>query len=442
MQETGVEGKRWDADQMAAIIARAKDNLYAPDAFVSVPGDFFQESIGKVYARYQQLLLENNAVDFADLIRLSVQVLRQNPETLAFYQQLFRYVLVDEYQDSAFGQYQLVRHLVWRHRNLCCVGSPVQAIYAWRGADITNILQRFRVDFPNAVHVVLGTNYRCSGRILATAQRVVRDLPYREELRTVNAPGDPVAVAAFHTDGDEANYVATEIQRLIEHAHYRYADCAILFRTRAQGQLMEQVLMHRELPYTFLGDLRFFEHREIKDAIAYLRLTHDPFDAGALQRIINRPPRGLGTAALAQLQAGEPELTFAALDGWETRTDLPERVRRAAGEFRRLIVDDLQKAARTLGLAELLEHILAGSGYLQWLQQDSEGRMRLAHLTQLQVLARRYAGTSEALAAFLSDIAMLEDQELGHASEPQGITLADDPRRQGLGISHRVPVRA
>ena len=432
MQETGIDTAHWNVAEVAAIIERAKDNLYGPDAFVQVKGDFFEECIAKIYTRYQQLLKENNAVDYGDLIRLSVQLLRQNPSTLAFYQQLFRYVSVDEFQDSSFGQYQLVRHLVWQHRNLCCVGSPVQAIYSWRGADIANILQRFDADFPNAPRVVLHMNYRSTGNILNAAQQVVRNLPYREELTTDNVAGDPIAVVASHTDWDEADYIAAEIQRLVHELHYRYEDCAILFRTRAQGRLFEQVLMHRELPYTLVGDFRFFERREIKDLLAYLRLIHDLFDAGALQRIINRPPRGLGPAALAKLQAGEPELTFVALSGLDKRTDLPERVRHAALEFAEMLFGEFAMAAKEKTLPDLLDYVLTRSGYLDWVHSDPEAKQRLANLAQLRVLTQRYDGVADALASFLADIASMGDQDVGLPFETNGVTLATIHAVKGL----------
>ena len=432
MKETGVDGARWNIEEVAAIIDRAKDNLYGPESFVQVKGDFFEESIAKVYTRYQQLLKENNAVDYGDLIRLSVQLLRQNQPTLAFYQQLFRYVSVDEFQDTSFGQYQLIRLLVWAHHNLCCVGSPVQAIYSWRGADINNILHRFRADFPNAPTVVLHANYRCTANILRAAQQVVHNLPYREELTTDNADGDPIAVAASHTDWDEANYIAAEIQRLVNELRYRYEACAILFRTRAQGRLFEQVLMHRGLPYTLVGDFRFFERREIKDLLAYLRLIHDLFDAGALQRIINRPPRGLGPAALAKLQAGEPELTFAALSGLEKRADLPERVRTAALAFAEMLFDEFAVAAKEKTLPDLLDYVLTRTGYLDWVHNDPEAKQRVANLAQLRVLTQRYEGAADALASFLADIATMSDQDVGLPLETNGVTLATIHAVKGL----------
>jgi DNA helicase-2/ATP-dependent DNA helicase PcrA len=432
MKETGVDSTRWDLEQMAAIIERAKDNLYDPSAFVQVKGDFFQETIGRVYLRYQALLKENNAVDYGDLIRLSVQLLHQNPSTLAFYQQLFRYVSVDEFQDSSFGQYQLIRLLVWRHRNLCCVGSPVQAIYSWRGADIVNMLSRFREDFPHAPRVVLHTNYRCTKNILNAAQQVVHELPYREELTTENPEGDPIALVAVHTDCDEANFVATEIERLVQQAHYPFEDCAVLFRTRAQGRLLEQVLMHRGLPYTLVGDFRFFERREIKDLLAYLRLIHDPFDAGALQRIINRPPRGLGPAALAKLQQGAPELTVEALSGLEERMDLPEKVRNAALAFTDMLSDDFAIAVKEETLPDLIDHVLVHSGYLEWVKGDAEAKQRLTNLVQLRTLSLRYAGVPEALGSFLADIATMGDQDVGIPMETRGVTLATVHAVKGL----------
>ncbi len=432
MKETGVDGTRWDVEQVAAIIEKAKDNLYGPEAFVRVRGDFFEESIAKVYTRYQQLLKENNAVDYGDLIRLSVQVLRANQQTLGFYQQMFRYVSVDEFQDTSFGQYQLIRLLVWAHGNLCCVGSPVQAIYSWRGADIANMLHRFREDFAQAPKVVLHANYRCTQRILNASQQVVHDLPYREELTTDNGEGDLVAVASLHTAWDEANYVAAEIQRLVQDVNYRFEDCAILFRTRAQGRLFEQVLMQRGLPYTLVGDFRFFERREIKDLIAYLRVIHDIFDAGALQRIINRPPRGLGTAALAKLQRDAPELTFDVLGGLHNRDDLPEKVRAAALAFAELLFDDLAMAAKEKSLPALIDHILVRSGYLEWVKGDAEAKARLANLAQLRMLSRRYEGAPDALASFLADIATMGDQDIGIPMETRGVTLATIHSVKGL----------
>jgi len=437
MQETNVNGTRWTIDQVVPIIDRAKDNLYGPDDFVRVKGDFFEESIAKAYRRYQQLLMENNAVDYGDLIRLAVQILRQNPGTLEFYQNLFRYVSVDEFQDTSFAQYQLVRHLVWRNRNLCCVGSPVQAIYSWRGADIHNILERFREDFRDAPMVVLTQNYRSTSTILSTAQAVVQDLSYREDLRTDNDQGSAVVVVPLNTDWDEANFIANEIKRLDDEQFCGLDDCAVLFRTRAQGRLLEQVFMHQGLPYTLVGDFKFFERREVKDVLAYLRIVHDMFDAAALQRIINRPTRGLGPASLQKLQGGEPELNFAAITGLHHRTDLPQKVLDAAMEFADLIFDNLPRALKEKTLPDFFDYLLAQTGYLAWIEKDPDAKRRMANLRLLRAMTTRYEHSEEALGIFLADLATLSAVEGGDTSldmpaEGHGVTMATIHAVKGL----------
>ncbi|MBI3913769.1 MAG: UvrD-helicase domain-containing protein [Chloroflexi bacterium] len=442
MQEMNVNGTRWTLDQIGPIIERAKDNLYDPDDFVRVKGDFFEESIAKVYRRYQQLLLENNAVDYGDLIRLSVQLVRRNPATLEFYQNLFRYVSVDEFQDTSFAQYQLVRHLVWRDRNLCCVGSPVQAIYSWRGADIHNILERFRADFRDAPMVVLTQNYRSTSTILKTSQAVVQDLPYREDLQTDNDQGSAVLVVPLNTDWDEANYIANEIKRLAEASYCSVEDCAVLFRTRAQGRLLEQVFMHLGLPYTLVGDFKFFERREVKDILAYLRVVYDMFDAGALQRIINRPSRGLGPASVQKLQGREPELNFVALTGLRQRTDLPQKVLEAAMEFADLIFDDLPHAAKEKSLPDFFDAVLERTGYRAWIEKDPDAKRRIANLRTLRAMTTRYEhglsdGPAQVLGTFLADIATLSAVEGGDTSddvpaESHGVTMATIHAVKGL----------
>ncbi|MBI5033673.1 MAG: UvrD-helicase domain-containing protein [Chloroflexi bacterium] len=457
MQEMNVNGTRWALETVApitkvtSVIERAKDNLYSPEDFVRVKGDFFEESIAKVYRRYQQLLMENNAVDYGDLIRLAVQLLRQNPSTLEFYQNLFRYVSVDEFQDTSFAQYQLVRHLVWRNRNLCCVGSPVQAIYSWRGADIHNILDRFREDFNDAPMVVLSHNYRSTSTILDAAQAVVSDLPYHdaERLQSDNGEGAAVVIVPLNTDYDEANFIASEIKRFDDERFCGPEDCAVLFRTRTQGRLLEQVFMHLGLSYTLVGDFKFFERREVKDILAYLRLVHDMLDAGALQRIINRPPRGLGTAAIQKLQRGEPELNFDSISGLHRRDDLPPKVKEAAMAFADLLFDDLAMAVKEKPLPEFVDYVLEQTGYRAWVQKDPDAKRRLANLRLLRAMTTRYENTvtatnanlgdarEEALGTFLTDIATMSvveggDPDVGLPTEAKGVTMATIHAVKGL----------
>lgn len=449
--------QRWNIETIVPLIERAKDNLYAPSDFVQVKGDFFEESIAQVYRRYQELLKEHNAVDYGDLIRLAVEILRikQHPDILEFYQNLFRYVLVDEFQDSSFGQYQLLRHLVWQHRNLCCVGSPVQAIYSWRGADIHNILERFRADFPDAPMMVLSRNYRSTSNILAAAQAVVQDLPYREDLQTDNDQGASVIAVPLSSGHDEANFIANEIQRLNEEQYCAPNDCAVLFRTRSQGRLLEQVFLQRGISYILVGENKFFECREVKDILAYLRLIHNMFDASALQRIINRPPRGLGPAALQKLQRGEPELNFSSISGLHKRTDLPPKVQEAAIAFTDLLYDDLAFAVKAKHLSDFVNYILVQTGYRTWVEKDPDAKRRLANLRLLRAMTTRYDHDTtvtaenvgdvreQALGTFLADIAILSgsgsmsaseggSSDLGLPTDAKGVTLATIHAVKGL----------
>jgi len=435
VKDAGLDTARWSLDDLAHTLERAKDNLYAPKDFVRVPGDFYEESIAKVYARYQQLLRERNAVDYGDLIRLAVELLRSNASTLTFYQNLFRYVSIDEFQDTSFAQYQLVRHLVWRSQNICCVGSPVQTIYTWRGADINNILNRFRADFPNAPIIGLRANYRSTATILDAAQAVVGDLPYRDEdlCAASGQRGEPISLAALSNDWNEANYIAAEIGRLVGERGYRHEDVAILYRTRPQGRKLEQVLMKREIPYTLVGDRRFFERREIRDVVAYLRVCYDMTDSAALQRVVNVPPRGLGQTALEKLQGADDEFSFAALGGFNRRDDLPPKVRQAAEQFAELLFGELTPASQTMALPQFFDFLLEKTGYTTWIEQGSDAKQRATNLKILRSVVERFDGPQykdNALAMFLSDIAVMDDDDLPH--EANGVTLATVHAVKGL----------
>lgn len=432
MRETNTSAERWDLEIVALAIQEAKELLRGPEQCVTTAGDFFQESVGKVYQRYQTLLKEHNAVDYADLIRLTLTLLQQKPESLAFYQNLFRYISVDELQDTSAAQYELVRYLAWAHRNVCAVGSPVQAIYSWRGGNIANILSRFQDDFAGAPVIVLDQNYRSTETILEAANSVVAHEQYDDKrMWTEKERGDAIAVVALNSDRDEATFIAREVQRLTDEEDFEFGQCAVLFRTKAQGRLFEQVMMQFAVPYTLVGDFRFFERREIKDALAYVRVVHNMEDSVALQRIINRPPRGLGTAVLQKLQNGEPEFTFACLGGLEDRQDLPPKVKQAAREFAQMLFDDFYRAAQEKTLDELLHYILTTSGYLDWIVKDPEGKQRLANLRTLQQMTVRYSEWGAAgLGQFLSEIATLADADVGAGEH--GVVLITMHAAKGL----------
>ena len=437
LKDAKFDPARWSLDDLVRTIERAKDNLRAPADLVRVKGDFFEESLAQAYARYQQLLMERNAVDYGDLIRLAMDALRRNADALAFYQSLFRYISVDEFQDTSFAQYQLVSALAAQHKNLCCVGSPLQTIYSWRGADINNILSRFRADFPDAPVVGLHDNYRSTGIILEAAQAVVQTLPYRDEdLRAASGErGRPIQIATLSNDWNEANYIAAEIRSLADERQVRYDDIAILYRTRPQGRMLEQMLIKRAIPYTLIGDRKFFESREIRDVVAYLRVCYDITDAPALQRIVNVPPRGLGQSALEKLQGEDDEFSFAALSGLEGRDDLSPKLRESAQQFADLLFDDLESASRQMGLPQFFEYLLERTGYRAWVEQGSDAKPRAANLAILRTIVERYDAPQykdNALAAFLADIAVMDDEDLPRESAERGVTLATVHAVKGL----------
>ncbi len=435
VKDAGLEHAPLTFDEIARVIDRAKDNLYAPESFAQVKDDFFEEAIAKVYARYQHLLKERNAVDYGDLVRLAVQILQRNANLLTFYQNLFRYVSIDEFQDTSFAQYQLVRCLVWGHKNLCCVGSPVQTIYSWRGADINNILGRFHADFPGAPVVGLTDNYRSTATILDAAQAVVSNLPYRDQdLRAVAAgAGEPVRYAALSDERNEAQFIVAEIARLHAEHDVRYEDIAVLYRTRPQGRVIEQALMKRDLPYTLVGDAKFFERREVRDLVAYLRVCYDITDAQALQRVVNTPPRGLGQSALEKLQGTDDEFSFGALSGLDQRADLPPKIKQTAQAFADLLFNVLEPAARTLPLLAFFDFVLERAGYTAWLEQGNDAKQRAANVRILRPVVERYDGPQyahNALAMFLADIATMDDDDLPR--EANGVTLATVHAVKGL----------
>ena len=432
MKDALVDATRLDLEMVAQTIAEAKEQLRGPETFVTAQGDFFQESVGKVYARYQQLLLEHNAVDYADLIRLALALLQQKPEALAFYQQLFRCISVDELQDTSAAQYELVRCLGWAHRNVCAVGSPVQAIYSWRGGDIENILTRFRRDFENAPLVVLDQNYRSTQTILDAANQLASAFAYPDAaMWTANARGESIALVTLNNDREEARFIEREAQQWVNDYGLSFHDCAVLFRTRVQGRVLEQALMQAGIPYTLVGDFRFLERREIKDALAYLRLLHNLEDAVALQRILNRPPRGLGNAAQQKIQNGAPDFTLDCLYGLEARDDLSDKIKNAARAFLDLVLDELYRASKAQPLPQLLEAVLHQTGYLDWVAQDPEAKLRLSNLRALQTMTQRFADAgAHGLGQFLAEIATLGDTDL--TGNEQGILLSTMHAAKGL----------
>jgi DNA helicase-2/ATP-dependent DNA helicase PcrA len=377
---------------------------------------FYDQTVADVYQLYQRRLFASNAVDFDDLLMLTVDVLERFPDVREKWQKAFRYILVDEYQDTNHAQYRLLQLLAEKHQNLMAVGDPDQSIYAFRGADINNILD-FERDFAGTRTIALEQNYRSTNSILESANAVITHTRERKpkELWSELGDGEPVRVLEVEDEHAEARLVAAGIAGLVEEG-LSGDDIAIFYRTNAQSRVLEDVLVRQGVAYQVIGGPRFYERAEIKDAIAYLQAIDNPYDAVSMQRIANRPRRGIGDSSLARLQ------TWADAQGrslWEA-TEFAEEAGVGAAPLRavqgfRTLMQSLQSGALEFPVSELLERTLERSGYLEALEAERtiEAQGRLENLQELVGVAREYQETAEepSLSHFLQEISLVSDQD-------------------------------
>ncbi len=308
LDDVGLDPKRIAARAVLSAISRAKSELQGPREFAALVADYFQEVTSRVFLRYQDILEQNEALDFDDILLKTVHLFREREDVLEKYADRYGHVHIDEFQDTNIAQYILAKQWASRHRNICVVGDPDQSIYTWRAADIRNILN-FEHDFPDARVVILDQNYRSTQTILDSAHSVIALNKQRKEknLWTENAAGGPVVVHEAYDEEDEAAFVAEEIRRLAKEERLALHDIAVMYRTNAQSRPMEEALVRRNIPYRLVGGTRFYERREVKDLLAYLRLVQNPFDSMALLRVINVPHRGIGDRTVAELNRWSQE---------------------------------------------------------------------------------------------------------------------------------------
>ena len=299
VRDLDIDPKRFPPKAMAAAIGHAKDQVIDADAFGELASNFYEEMIAKVYRAYETRKKEAGALDFDDLITETVRLFRDHPEVLQHYQERFRYLLVDEYQDTSRAQYELVNKLADRYRNVCVVGDADQGVYSWRGATIQNLLD-FERDYPDATVLVMAQNYRSTGNILAAANAVIEHNTQRKpkELWTEAAPGELVTTFRGNDEHEEAMFVASEIERLRDDEGFRYRDVAVFYRTNAMSRVVEDIFMRVGTPYRVFGGVRFYQRREIKDVLGYLRLLLNPQDVISFRRVVNMPKRGIGDATV------------------------------------------------------------------------------------------------------------------------------------------------
>jgi len=445
MRELGLDEKRYAPASILYEIGRAKDELLDPAAYAAEEvASYWQEIVARVYRVYQRKLQENRALDFDDLLMQTVRLFEEHPEVRQRYQQRFQHVLVDEYQDTNHAQYVLVRHLSGGYRNLFVVGDEEQAIYAWRGATLRNILE-FERDFPESRVFLLEQNYRSTRRILQAASSVIaggQRRPYRKNLWTENPEGTPVAIREAYDERDEALQVADEITRLLEEG-YRPGDIAVMYRTNAQSRTFEEAFLRYRLRYKLVGGTRFYQRREVRDILAYLRLLLNPHDSVSLLRIINVPPREIGPRTVEAWRAwsvAEGRPMYDLLEELGGPEDpLPENLpvnARAARSLRafRDLLNDLTRQAARLPLVELLDELLQRLEYRAYLLQDRElGQERWENVQELRTVAQEYASLppGEGLAAFLEQTALIADID-EYDERSDAITLITLHQAKGL----------
>ena len=436
LEELEKDPKRFVPRGIHSQISTLKNQLVTPAEAHARVASFYDQTVAETYDLYQRRLHASNAMDFDDLLMLAVQVLERFPDALKKWQTAFRYVLVDEYQDTNRAQYRLLQLLAAEHRNVCAVGDPDQSIYAFRGADIRNILE-FERDFGETRTVALEQNYRSTNAILGAANTVIANNRERKpkELWSELGEGDPVRVIEVEDEQAESRFVATEVARLVEEG-CSGRELAVFYRMNAQSRVLEQTLRLSQIPYQVIGGPRFYERAEIKDAIAYLQVIDNPSDAISLLRIANRPRRGIGDTSLARLQAHADAIgmsLFAALARPED-AGVSGAPLRALQHVHTLLLS-FQASAQELELPELVGSVLERSGMIEAYEAERtvEARGRVENLEAFVDGAREYQVTAAdaSLSGFLQEISLFSDQD-AIAEETGAVTLMTLHNAKGL----------
>lgn len=415
LKALNIDDKTFSDRSVLSEISNAKNEMLTPKAYqAKYSGEFRKEKIGQVYELYQKRLRENNAIDFDDIINYTIDILSENPDVLQYYTEKFKYVLVDEYQDTNKAQFTLVTILASRYGNITVVGDNDQGIYSFRGADISNILN-FEKDFPGTKIIKLEQNYRCTGNILKAANAVIKhnENKYEKKLWTENEEGSLPCLYQAEDEYDEANYVVKQIEHLKTEEYLKPKDFVILYRMNAQSRAIEDILRRENIPYKIVGGLKFYERKEIKDTIAYLRLIHNTSDNLSLKRIINEPKRGIGKTSLDKIQeiSDRTGTSMYEIIKHAEEFDL-NRVRANAEEFINLI-EELRLKKQELSISELLKELLNKSGYTRALELENtvEAETRMQNLEEFLTVAIEFEEESadNTLPEFLESITLSSD---------------------------------
>ena len=421
MKALQINDKDITLQEIMGKVGRAKDSMISPAAFKREHESNFRENkIADVYEMYQKRLKENNALDFDDLIGKTVELFKKNPDVLEFYQNKFKYIMVDEYQDTNGAQYELVRLLAERNKNICVVGDDDQCIYQWRGADITNILE-FEKDYPNCKVIKLEQNYRSKGNILDAANVVIVNNSRRKSkaLRTVQEPGSKVKIYRAYSDREEGDFAGREIQNIrARESDKNYNDFAVLYRTNAQSRIFEEGFRRRGIPYKIIGGTKFYDRKEIKDILAYLKILVNPQDDISIKRVINVPKRSIGDATVNKVSEFAEMYELNLWDALTEARTIPTLTPRNCGSIEKFtsVMENLMIMAETMTPSMIIETILKDTGYLEELKksQEIEDKARIENLEELVSDAVDFEkGNDEdkSLAAYLEKVSLVQDTD-------------------------------
>ena len=436
LEEMNLDPKQYAPRTLRSAISSAKSRLINPEDYAQRVSSYFEEIVHRVYQRYQQLLSQGRAVDFDDLLMKTVQLFQHHPQILKRYQTKYVHILVDEFQDTNVVQYMLMKNLAGKYRNLCVVGDPDQSIYSWRFADLRNILS-FEKDYPEAKVVFLEQNYRSTKTILEVASDIISANLHRKpkKLWTKNEDGASVTVIESYNAEEEAQSVVNEIERLVGQEQISLKSSAVMYRVNAQSRALEETFLRYGVPYRLVGGTRFYQRREIKDIIAYLRLIHNTQDNVSLIRIVNVPVRGIGRRTLSQLQSwakAHNSSLFDATTQISNEKILPQRISQALAGFNTVIAE-LIAQSRELSLLAILDKVLERTRYKEYILNKEDGDDRWENIVELRSVASEYDefDPEEALAAFLEKVSLVSDiDELDEKAD--AVTLITLHQAKGL----------
>ena len=445
LKNLNLDPKKWNERAILGTISNAKNDLLDEVAYEHQAGDMYTQIVANCYKAYQEELRRSEAMDFDDLIMMTLRLFDKNPDVLAYYQQRYQYIHVDEYQDTNHAQYQLVKLLASRFKNICVVGDADQSIYGWRGADMQNILD-FEKDYPEAKVVLLEENYRSTKKILQAANEVIKNNRNRrpKKLWTQNDDGEQIVYYRANDERDEAVFVASTIDNIIREEGKNFKDFAVLYRTNAQSRTIEEALLKSNIPYTMVGGTKFYSRKEIRDVISYLNLIANPADNISFERVVNEPKRGVGPGTLEKIRTFAYEQNMSLLDASANIMLSPIKGKAAQGvyDFANMILN-LRDQLDGLSITEAVETVLDKSGYLDALsmQQTLESQARIENIEEFMSVTKNFDETNtdgtedetgiDRLGRFLNDLALIADTDDGDM-EAAEVTLMTLHAAKGL----------